>query len=169
MIAELYARKLATDAASFAAIFARNKFGIAIAAIISTSGINAISAYPRISPAFARPSPVNLPALFRISDSDKCPSTIAATAENGMKIRIAMIKLAIALPLVSAGPTGAYVEPGIPTATGAAPLGAAVLATYPGTPTGTVPAGPALLIELVATLFPHLGQKIVASAIISPQ
>jgi hypothetical protein len=160
MIAELYARKLATDAASFAAIFARNKFGIAIAAIISTSGINAISAYPRISPAFARPSPVNLPALFRISDSDKCPSTIATTAENGMKIRIAMIKLAIAFPLVSAGPTGAYVEPGIPTATGAAAL---------ATLTGTVPAGPALLIELVATLFPHLGQKIVASAIISPQ
>src|SRR5215472_7141235 len=90
---------------SFAAIGARRrKLGIAIAARISTIGIPAIQRYPSTSPAMAIPSPFNRPALLRISDSPRCPKTIAATKAGGAKNNSPQTRLMTALELVSASP-----------------------------------------------------------------
>ena len=113
---------------------------MAIAAMIKITGINAISAYPRISPAVANPWPFNRPALFLISESARWPKMIAATAENGMNTKIPITRLAIALPLVVSAPVGVYPAPGAP-ATAAAET----------------------------SRFPHLPQNCDPSAIISPQ
>src|SRR4051794_38800431 len=53
---------------SFAAIRALNRLGIAIAAMMSTMGMNATPAYPNTNPAIASPCPVSRPALFFMSE-----------------------------------------------------------------------------------------------------
>jgi hypothetical protein len=51
----------------------------------------------------ARPSPLRRPALPRISDSERCPRTTATIEIGKKKMNRPQIRLAIALPLVSAG------------------------------------------------------------------
>src|ERR1700683_160680 len=69
-------RSAPTVDASFAAIRARSKFGMAIAAKIKTNGITATPRYPSTKPATAMPWPPKRPADFRISASARCPRTI---------------------------------------------------------------------------------------------
>src|SRR5580700_249950 len=99
--ATLSVRSDPTAAASFAAIFERNKFGMAIAATIKMIGMIAIPKYPRTSPARAIPSPVFLPPLRRISEREMCPNMMAATAEGKMKNRSPQSRLTMASPLVA--------------------------------------------------------------------
>src|SRR5271165_7398814 len=59
--------------------------------------------YPRTRPAIANPFPVSRPPLLRMSERDKCPKMTAAS-ENGRMINNSpLIRLKIALPLVSGG------------------------------------------------------------------
>src|SRR5215831_4400645 len=92
----------ATADASFAAMRALSRLGVAMAAMMRT-GIIAIPMYPMISPARAIPSPWRRPWLFRISERDTCPRMIATIAEGMRKEKKPRIKLAIALPLVEVG------------------------------------------------------------------
>src|SRR5437879_12278758 len=85
-----------TADASFAAIRALSKLGIAMAATIST-GIAAIPRYPMISPPSAIPPPLRRPWLFRISEREMCPRMIAAIAEGMRKEKKPRIKLAMAV------------------------------------------------------------------------
>src|SRR6478672_1026375 len=92
---------------SLAAIRARSRFGIAIAAMIRIAGIAATPTYPRTSPAIANPSPFRRPALLRICDRERCPRTMA-TIDIGKKNRKSpLTRLATAIPLVSGGCAGA--------------------------------------------------------------
>src|SRR6266581_3775802 len=105
MQAVLIVRRELTADASFAAIRARSKLGMAIAAMIKT-GTNAKPVYPSTRPAMAIPRPVRRPALRRISDSDRWPMITATIADGRKKKRMPQIRLAIALPLVLGFPGG---------------------------------------------------------------
>jgi|ERR1022692_724349 hypothetical protein len=95
----------ATEDASFAAIRARNRLGIAIAAIMRM-GIIEIPKYPNISPVKAIPAPRSRPLLLRISEREMWPRTMATIAAGNKNPKTPAIKLPIAFPLVSPGPTG---------------------------------------------------------------
>jgi hypothetical protein len=95
-----------TADASFAAIFARKRFGMAIAAMIRM-GINDKPRYPNTSPAMAIPRPPRRPALFRISERDKWPMTTATIAAGRKKKSRPETRLPMALPLVSLWPGSA--------------------------------------------------------------
>ena len=57
-------------------------------------------------PAIAKPSPFMRPPLFLISEREMCPRTMA-TMNRGNTLMMPQTRLAIALPLVCAGPIGA--------------------------------------------------------------
>ena len=71
MAAVLITLREPTADASFAAILARKRFGIAMAAMIKTNGSMSAPKYPRTSPAMAIPSPFSLPVDFLISESER--------------------------------------------------------------------------------------------------
>ncbi len=80
--ASLILRRAPTAKASFAAIRAQSRFGIAIAAIIRMDGITAIPKYPSTRAATAIPCPVKRPADFRMSEIEICPKMIAALPQR---------------------------------------------------------------------------------------
>jgi hypothetical protein len=87
--------------ASFAAMRERNRLGIAIAAMIKTTGIASKLIYPMMRPASAKPSPFNLPMLLRMSERDMWPRIIAgipARIERIVRLQIPKMRLATALP-----------------------------------------------------------------------
>src|SRR5579864_187208 len=59
----------------------------------------------------ASPRPINRPPACRISDSERWPSTIATIATGKKKNKIPQIRLPIAFPLISDGPTYRGVGP----------------------------------------------------------
>ena len=69
--AVLIVRSDPTAEASFAAILARSKFGIAIAAMIRIGIKPTTPRYPSTSPAVAIPRPASRPADLPISDSER--------------------------------------------------------------------------------------------------
>jgi hypothetical protein len=96
-------RTVLAAADSFAAIFDRNRFGIAIAAMIRIRGMAATLMYPMMRPAVAIPSPLSRPILRRIFAFDICPRMMAgipARIEKHKRERIPKIRLAMALPSV---------------------------------------------------------------------
>lgn len=107
-VATLIVRSDATAEASFAAILARRRFGIAIAAMIKTTGKINTPIYPSTSPAMAIPAPMIWPPLRRIRERDMWPVMIAAMPARGTRNKMPQIRLTIAKPLVlgSPGPDG---------------------------------------------------------------
>src|ERR1700729_3486499 len=93
-------RSVPTAEASFAAIRARSKFGIAIAAMIRITGIIAIPIYPSTKPAVAIPAPPSRPADLRISERAIWPRITAAIEPKKTNPTIPQTRLAIAFPLV---------------------------------------------------------------------
>src|SRR5579872_3603106 len=122
-----------TADASFAAIRARSRFGIAIAAIIRMPGIAPTPTYPSTNPAIATPSPLIRPALLRISERLKWPKTMARMARGKTKKKIPLIRLTIALPLVSGG-----VDGGAPATATAVPLEAGLPQTRQNLSSGLI-------------------------------
>jgi hypothetical protein len=101
---------LTVDAAaeSLASILALNRLGIAMAAMIRTTGMAAMLMYPIISPANAMPSPRSRPRLSRMLLRDRCPRIMAGIPVSNPKGNIARMprmRLPTALPSVSCCPT----------------------------------------------------------------
>src|SRR5580692_40260 len=92
-----------TAEASFAAVRARRRLGMAIAATIMM-GMMTRPRYPSTRPVMAMPRPPIRPAELRISESEMWPRMIAAMEAGRKNVKIPQIRLAIALPLVCASP-----------------------------------------------------------------
>jgi len=100
-------RTVDAAAESFASILALNRLGIAIAAMIRTTGMAAMLMYPIIRPASAIPSPRRRPRLSRMVFRERCPRTMAGIPVSNPKGNIARMprmRLPTALPSVSCGP-----------------------------------------------------------------
>ena len=99
----LIVRTVLAAADSFAAIFDRNRFGIAMAAMIRMRGMAAALIEPMIRPVVAIPSPLRRPMLRRMFAFDICPRMMAgipARTERHKRDRIPRMRLAVALPSV---------------------------------------------------------------------
>src|SRR5580692_9185352 len=123
-----------TAEASFAAVRARRRLGMAIAATIML-GMMTRPRYPSTRPVMAMPRPPRRPADLRISESEMWPRMIAAMEAGKKTVKIPQIRLAMALPLVGGLPTsgGGVAKEPPPTAPGPV-VGRAAAAAVSGLP-----------------------------------
>src|SRR5215831_7087515 len=147
---------------SLAAILARNRLGIAIAAMIRIIGTSTMLMYPMTRPAVALPCPANRPALLRMLDWARWPSITAgipARTPKHSNERIPRMRLAVALPSTGRSPgtvlgRGCIAGDGAIVGAGVARGGGALAEGVTGEPQF------AQLVEPSGTLAPHTEQNI---------